>query len=87
MGNFDSLRRAASARGRTRILAGMEIEEVRPNEPSFLKVVLMAAAAILIIIVAAMSLVAWRAKKKNAVPYTKHPVSQIQRLPARSFAA
>ena len=55
----------------------MEIEEVKPNEPSFLRVVLLAAAAILVIIVAAAGIVAWRAHKKNSVPYTQHPVSKL----------
>ena len=59
----------------------MELEQSKPNKPSFLMVVLLAAAAILVMIIGAASIVGWRAHKKNNTPYTKHPESRLV-LPA-----
>ena len=56
----------------------MELEQVKPNKPSFGIVVAMAAVAILAIIIGAVILVGWRAHKKNTPPFTKHPVSRLR---------
>ena len=67
----------------------MQVEQVKPNKPSFGIVVLLAAVAILIIVIGAVIVVGWRAHKKNTPPYTKHPVSrlEVRRRDARGLPA
>ena len=59
----------------------MQVEQVKPNKPSFGVVVLLAAVALLVIVIGAVIVVGWRAHKKNTPPYTKHPVSRLE-IPA-----
>lgn len=56
----------------------MEIEQVKPNKPSFGMVTLFAAVALIAIFIGAVIIVGWRAHKKNSPPYAKRPVSQIR---------
>lgn len=54
----------------------MELEEVKPNKPSFLKVVLLSAGFILLAFIIAAAIVAGH-KQNNPTPFTKHPTSQL----------
>ncbi len=65
----------------------MQLEQVKPNKPSFLMVVLLSAAAILVIFIAAFVIVGWRSHKKNQPPFSKHPVSQLVQPVSPSLAA
>ena len=55
----------------------MELEETKPNEPSFLKVVILFAATILVVVVLAAIFLLHRSHTKATTPYTKHPLSSI----------
>lgn len=59
----------------------MEIEQVKPNKPSFGAVVALFALALLVIFITAAIVVTWRAHSKKNPPFSKHPVSEIS-LPA-----
>lgn len=55
----------------------MQLEQVKPNKPSFPWVVFCFCVAILIIFVAAVIGVRSHYHKRQATPYTSHPVSQL----------
>ncbi len=54
----------------------MASEQDKTDNSSFGTAMLMAAVALLLIIIGAVSLVSWRAHKKNHAPYDKHPLSR-----------
>jgi hypothetical protein len=62
----------------------MQVEQVKPNKPSFPTVVFLFGLTIILIFIAAVLVVKMHYNKKQAPPFTKHPVSQlITPAPAR----
>lgn len=55
----------------------MQIEQVKPKQPSFGVVVALFAVTILVIAVAAVVLLTWRSHNSKKPPFTRHPVSQL----------
>ena len=56
----------------------MQIEQVGPNKPKFGLVVILTGVALLAAFIVAVVILTMH--KKNPTPFTKHPVSQIQRV-------
>ena len=57
----------------------MQIEQTKPNKPSFLLVVLLSAGFLLLAFLIAAVILGTH--KRNPVPFTKHPVSRLAPLP------
>jgi hypothetical protein len=55
----------------------MQVEQVKPNKPSFPWVVFWFGTGIILIFVAAIAFLTIHSRKKQSTPYTKHPVSQL----------
>lgn len=55
----------------------MQLEQVKPNKPSFGLVVALSAVALIIIFVGAWLILEWSGHQKKKPPFTKHPVSQL----------
>ena len=53
----------------------MQIEQVKPDKPSFPWVVFWFCATILLIVVCSVIVVRWRAHERNTPPYSKQPDS------------
>ena len=65
----------------------MELEQVKPNKPSFGAVVVLFAVTILAVVIAAWIIIEWRAHSKEKPPFSKHPVAQIWHPGDRATAA
>lgn len=55
----------------------MQLEQVKPNKPSFGWVVFWFALAIVLAFVAAVSAIALHFHKKQTPPYSRHPQAQL----------
>lgn len=64
----------------------MDIEQVKPREPSFLKVVILFAVTILVVFVLAAIYLLHRSHVKPTPPYTKHPLSSIPGPPQNPYS-
>ena len=67
----------ANAPAQRGIQPGMELEQVKPNKPSFGAVVALSAAALLLIFVVAWIILTWRAHSREKTPFSKHPVALV----------
>lgn len=55
----------------------MQVEQVKPNKPSFPTVVFLFGLAIIVIFIVAVLVVKMHYSKKQNPPFTKHPLSQL----------
>jgi uncharacterized membrane protein len=71
----------------TCIQTAMQIEQVKPNRPSFKLVVALFAVALLVIFIAAVIIISWRSHGKHKPPFVRHPVAQLSNQSVRRFIA